>query len=161
MKKSLIDGDSAAATFLLPAKTHDKTHDLSQVVRIVYGNTSFSFTGDTKWDAAHDMVNAGLKLSSAPLSVGRHGSNTSSSYVFLRKVTPECAVISVGKGISIVHPDEGTLSRLPDVGAQVYHTDLQGTITCVSLDMLYALKQKRTLTAMKIPKSTAICWLLA
>jgi len=45
---------------------------------------------------------------------------------------PEYAVISVGENNSYGHPDENLLSRLRDVGAVVYRTDMQGTITCKS-----------------------------
>jgi len=123
---------SATATFLSPAKAYENVNDLSLVVRIVYGETSFLFTGDAEWDAEHDMVASGADLSATVLSVGHHGSNTSSSYVFLREVMPQYAVISVGKGNSYGHPTENVLSRLRDAGAQVYRTDLQGTITCTS-----------------------------
>lgn len=122
----------ATATFLSPAKPYDNTNDLSLVVRLQYGETSFLFTGDAEWDAEHDMVESGADLSATVLSVGHHGSNTSSSYVFLREVMPKYAVISVGKDNSYGHPSEATLSRLRDAGAQVYRTDLQGTMTCVS-----------------------------
>ena len=103
------------ATFLSPAKAYDNTNDLSLVVRIVYGDTSFLFTGDAEWDAEHDMVDAGLELSSTLLSVGHHGSNTSSSYVFLREVMPSYAVISCGAGNAYGHPAESVLSRLKDL----------------------------------------------
>ena len=123
---------SATATFLSPAKAYENVNDTSLVVRIVYGETSFVFTGDAEWDAEHDMVASRADLSATVLSVGHHGSNTSSSYVFLREVMPQYAVISVGKGNSYGHPTENVLSRLRDAGAQVYRTDLQGTITCTS-----------------------------
>lgn len=78
------------------------------------------------------MIDAGANLSADVLKVGHHGSDTSSSYVFLREVMPRYAVISVGEGNSYGHPTEETLSRLSDVGAEIYRTDLLGTITCRS-----------------------------
>ena len=131
-------------------------NDLSLVVRIVYGDTSFLFTGDAEWDAEHDMVDAGLELSSTLLSIGHHGSNTSSSYVFLREVMPEYAVISVGKDNSYGHPSEDTLSRLRDVDAQVYRTDLQGTITCVSDGHSLSFETEKNVTADGLDRSMLI-----
>ena len=116
-------------------------------MRIVYGDTSFLFTGDAERDAEHEMVEAGMELSSTLLSVGHHGSNTSSSYVFLREVMPEYAVISVGKDNAYGHPSEDTLSRLRDVGALVYRTDLQGTITCVSDEHSLSFETEKNVTA--------------
>lgn len=123
---------SATVQFLSPAYQYDDTNDTSIVVRIVYGNTSFLFTGDAGWEPEHDMVESGYDLSSTLLKVGHHGSDTSSSYVFLREIMPQYAVISVGEGNSYGHPTEDTLSRLRDAGAIVYRTDLQGNIICYS-----------------------------
>ena len=123
---------SAEVQFLSPAHQYDDTNDTSIVVRIVYGNTSFLFTGDAGWEPEHDMVESGYDLSATLLKVGHHGSNTSSSYVFLREIMPQYAVISVGEGNSYGHPTEDTLSRLRDAGAIVYRTDLQGNIICYS-----------------------------
>lgn len=123
---------SASVQILSPAYLYADTNDTSIVVRIVYGETSFMFTGDAEWEAEHDMVDAGYDLSATLLKVGHHGSDTSSSYVFLREVMPEYAVISVGEDNSYGHPTEDTLSRLYDAGATVYRTDLQGDIICYS-----------------------------
>ena len=78
------------------------------------------------------MVESGYDLTATLLKVGHHGSNTSSSYVFIREIMPQYAVISVGEGNAYGHPTEDTLSRLRDAGATVYRTDLQGNIICYS-----------------------------
>ena len=126
-------------------------------MRIVYGDTSFLFTGDAERDAEHEMVDAGPELSFIHRSVRHHGSNTSPSpYVFLQEVTPEYAVISVGKDNSYGHPSEDTLSRLRDVGTQVYHTDLQGTITCVSDVHTLSFETEKNVTADGLDRSMLI-----
>ena len=66
------------------------------------------------------------------LKVGHHGSDTSSSYLFLREVMPEYAIISCGKDNSYGHPHDETLSRLRDADVTLYRTDMQGTVTCTS-----------------------------
>ena len=118
--------------FLSPVRTYEDTNDNSLVVRILHGQNVFLFAGDAQWDAEHDMIDAGYDLRADVLKVGHHGSDTSSSYVFLREVMPTYAVISVGEGNAYGHPTEAVLSRLRDVGATLYRTDLQGTITCIS-----------------------------
>lgn len=123
---------SAKVQFLSPAYLYENTNDTSIVVRIVYGNTAFLFTGDAEWDAEHDMVDSGHDLSANLLKVGHHGSNSSSCYVFLREIMPEYAVISVGEDNSYGHPTEDVLSRLRDADAIVYRTDLYGDIICYS-----------------------------
>lgn len=123
---------SARVDILGPLRHYDNMNDMSIVCKISYGNTSFLIGGDAEWDAEHDLVEAGLDLSADVLRVNHHGSNTSSTYVFLRAVMPKFAVISVGEGNAYNHPDEDTLARLADVGAKVIRTDLSGTIECTS-----------------------------
>lgn len=122
----------AKVKFISPVRMYENVNDLSIAVRIEFGKTSFLFAGDAEWDAEHDMVNFGYNLSSTLLKVNHHGSDISSSYVFLREVMPSYAVISVGKGNSYGHPTDDVLSRLKDAGAEVYRTDTHGDIICKS-----------------------------
>ena len=123
----------ATVTFLGPLRTdYEDENNLSIVVRIAFGGTSFLFTGDMEQEAETDLVNSGAALQSTLLKVGHHGSSSSTGYVFLREVMPEYAVISVGAGNKYGHPTETVLSRLRDEGAEVYRTDERGTIVCKS-----------------------------
>lgn len=128
---SFTFGD-AQVQFLSPRQTYSNINDCSIVVRITHGSNTFLFAGDAEWDAEHDMLSSGYDLSATVLKVGHHGSDTSTSYVFLREVMPQYAVISCGKDNSYGHPTEAVLSRLRDAGTQVFRTDLQGDIVCVS-----------------------------
>ena len=123
---------SASVTILGPQKSYEDTNDTSIVMKVVYGKTSFLFTGDAERTAEADILDAGYNLSATVLKVGHHGSDTSTSYPFLREIMPEYAVIQVGKGNSYGHPTEDTLSKLRDANAKVYRNDLQGTIICTS-----------------------------
>lgn len=122
----------AEVQFLSPGRQYADINDMSIVVRLTFGQTSFLFTGDAEWDAEHDLIESGYELSSTLLKVGHHGSSSSSSYVFLREVMPQYAVISVGTGNSYGHPAESALSRLRDAGASIYRTDQNGHIVVVS-----------------------------
>ena len=64
------------------------------------------------------------------LVVSHHGSRYSSDESFLRAITPDNAVISVGDN-RYGHPAEETLRRLQAVGATVWRTDQQGSIRIV------------------------------
>lgn len=123
---------SAKVEFLAPLGIYDNVNDLSLVVRITYGQTAFLFTGDAERPSEYDMTDSGEDLSATVLKVGHHGSNTSTSYVFLRQVMPAYAIISCGKDNAYGHPHEEVLSRLDDEGAAVYRTDECGTIVCRS-----------------------------
>ena len=130
----------ATIEFLGPIFYHCDTNNLSLIVKIVYGNTSFLFTGDAEWDEEHDLLEVGKDISADVLKVGHHGSKSSTSYRFLRKVSPGYAVISVGARNQYGHPDEVTLSRLEDAGIIVYRTDLNGTIECCSDGSIISFK---------------------
>ncbi len=71
-------------------------------------------------------------MKSTVLKAGHHGSETSTSYPFLRAVAPQYGVISCGAGNSYGHPHDAALSRLRDADVTLYRTDLQGTIVCTS-----------------------------
>ena len=122
----------AKVEFYAPLGIYDNVNDLSLVTRITYGQTTFLFTGDAERPSENDMIDSDEELSATVLKVGHHGSNTSSSYLFLRQVMPSYAVISCGKDNSYGHPHQEVLDRLKDIGAAVYRTDEGGTIVCRS-----------------------------
>ena len=107
-------------------------NDTSIVLRIDYGQTSFLFTGDAERAAEQALLNSGANLGATVLKVGHHGSDTSTTYPFLREIMPTYAVVSVGKGNVYGHPTADTLSRLRDADVKTYRTDLQGDIYCTS-----------------------------
>lgn len=108
------------------------SNNSSIILRIVYGDTSFLFTGDAERKAEQIALNSGYSVESTVLKVGHHGSKTSTEYVFLRQVAPKYAVISVGEDNIYGYPTEDVLSRLRDADVKTFRTDLQGTIICVS-----------------------------
>ena len=61
-------------------------NNTSIILRIDYGSTSFLFVGDAEREAEQAVLNSNSDLSATVLKVGHHGSDTSSSYVFLREV---------------------------------------------------------------------------
>lgn len=88
-------------------------------------------------------MDAGVDLRADVLKVPHHGSNSSSSYVFLRAVDPKYAIISVGKDNTYGHPDEEVLGRLRNLGAQVYRTDEMGKIRCRTDGKRIAFRSER------------------
>lgn len=122
----------AQIQILGPLHRAEDSNDNSIVLKVSFGATSFLFTGDAERAEEQDLLNAGVNLQSTVLKVGHHGSDTSTSYPFLRAVAPQYAVISVGAGNSYGHPTEAVLSRLRDAGVTTFRTDMQGEITAVS-----------------------------
>lgn len=122
----------AQVQILGPLHRAEDSNDNSIVLKVSFGASSFLFTGDAERAEEQDLLNAGVNLQSTVLKVGHHGSDTSTSYPFLRAVAPQYAVISVGAGNSYGHPTEAVLSRLRDAGVTTFRTDMQGEITAVS-----------------------------
>lgn len=125
----------ATLTVLGPVHSYAETNDTSIVLRAEYGETAFLFTGDMETTAEGDMLDywgEEWNWRADVLKVGHHGSDTSTGYRFLREVSPQYAVISVGADNAYGHPHEEPLSRLAQAEAQVLRTDQLGHILAVS-----------------------------
>jgi competence protein ComEC len=98
----------------------------SIVMRLVYKDISFLFTGDLEREGEERLL--GQRLRSTILKVGHHGSSTSTSDQFLRAVSPKVAVISVGAHNRYRHPFPGTIMKLERSGIRLYRTDEDGAV---------------------------------
>ena len=130
MPGDTFEAGSAKVDILGPMWFSNNTNNMSLIVRITYGNVTFLFTGDAEREEEQDLVEADVPLQADVLKVSHHGSNSSSGDVFLGAVKPRYAVVSVGADNQYGHPAEEVLGRLIDAGAEIYRTDLQGTIIC-------------------------------
>ena len=108
------------------ADSDSNLNNVSAVVRITYGKTVMLFTGDAEKVIENQLLNSGVDAD--VLKVGHHGAGSASSKSFIKAVSPDVAVISVGEGNSYGHPHADTLAILNEVGADIYRTDEQGTV---------------------------------
>ena len=105
------------------------TNNKSGVLKIVYGRTSFLFTGDIERKVEKIYAsNYKTFLDADVLKAAHHGSNTSSSSAFLNYVTPEMSIISAGILNKFKHPSEEVVKRLEDFGSEIYRTDKYGAL---------------------------------
>jgi competence protein ComEC len=111
-----------------PRPTGDLNHN-SLVVRFVYGQHGYLLMGDADQAAESVILASGLDVQSDVLQPGHHCSSYSSGIIFLQAVKPKYAVCSVGAGNPYGHPHAQTLQNLLNVGATVFRTDLNGTIS--------------------------------
>lgn len=125
-------GDAACTVLAPESDRYDDLNNYSIVIRVGYGETSFLLTGDAEAASEEEMLGSGRELSVTVLKVGHHGSNSSTSAAFLRRVKPRYAVISVGRDNTYGHPARSTMLRLKDLGIPVYRTDENGTIVATS-----------------------------
>jgi competence protein ComEC len=111
---------------------YEDLNDYSIVIKLTYKKTSFLLTGDATELTEEEMIESGENLKSDVLKVGHHGSSTSTSENFLNLVSPEIAVISVGKDNDYGHPSAKTLDRLRAKNIEVFRTDEDGDVVVES-----------------------------
>jgi competence protein ComEC len=116
--------------------TDPDQNDASVVLRIAFTDIDFMLTGDIDSTIEANVIARGTPIASEILKVPHHGSSYSSSTEFLTAVDPEVAVIQVGTN-SYGHPAQDTISRLISAGAEVFRTDLDGTIVIQSDGVIY------------------------
>ncbi len=110
----------------LEGKEVKNTNNTSVVVRLVYGDNSFLFTGDAYKSIERQLLETAIDAD--VLKVGHHGSKTSSAQEFIEKVSPDIAVIQCGKDNHYGHPSQETLEILEKYGINIFRTDLDGDI---------------------------------
>jgi competence protein ComEC len=98
----------------------------SLVLKIAGNHTSFLFTGDIEKEAQEDIIHLRGWLKCEVIKVPHHGGRTSAYGPFLKEVSPDAAVISVGRDNSFGHPHEETLNMLQDL--RIFRTDIDGAV---------------------------------
>ena len=104
----------------------EELNNTSIVLKLKYKETTYLFMGDATNEVERQILDKDLK--SDVLKVGHHGASTSSSAVFLSKVKPLYAIISVGKNNEFNHPKKVTIDKLERLNSTIYRTDIDGTI---------------------------------
>lgn len=116
--------DTAECEIMEVNDNAEEANQASIIIRLVYGEKSFLFTGD----AEKENENSRKWPKTDVLKVGHHGSTTSSSTKFLEQLSPEIAIIQVGKDNDYGHPKDTILKRFQKLGTKIYRTDENGTI---------------------------------
>ena len=114
-------------TLYPPVQSGGDLNELGLTALASAGDFDLLITGDMSGSTEKKLVETYALPDIEVLVVSHHGSRYSSNRRFLKAVTPEAAVISVGDN-NYGHPSEETLQRLLAVGADIWRTDQQGTI---------------------------------
>ena len=123
---------SANFQILSAGTDEEDLNSCSIVLKLTFGNLAYLFTGDEETVNEEQMISSGYDLSADVLKVAHHGSNTSTSEEFLNKVSPDVAIIMVGRDNSYGHPHSEVLNRLESKNIKIYRTDTDGTILITS-----------------------------
>ncbi len=100
-------------------------------MKITFGSRSFLLTGDIERETELSLT-SGYELSAQVIKVAHHGSRTSSTEDFVSKVSPDIAIISVGRRSRFGHPHREIFERWHNAGARVLTTGEKGTITLIT-----------------------------
>lgn len=115
-----------------PNAKYEELNDYSVVLKMEFGSKKFMFTGDAEELIEQEILDRNADVDVDVLSLGHHGSKTSSSHNFLQATSPEFAIISCAKGNKYNHPHEKVIKRLDFFEIPYYVTQTSGTIilTC-------------------------------
>ena len=126
----VLDGDNLKLEFIAPnSDNYSELNNYSAVLKLTYLNNTFLFMGDAE-TLSEDEITSEIKAD--VIKVGHHGSDSSSGVEFVKRVSPQYAIIMVGEGNSYNHPYQSIIDRYLSVGAKVLRTDLDGNIICDS-----------------------------
>lgn len=100
----------------------------SIVIKAKIGDKIWMFTGDLDESGEKSIISKYDNVRSDVLKVGHHGSDTSTSDVFVRAVAPKFAIISVGANNRYGHPKKEVLDRLQKEKIIILRTDRDGAI---------------------------------
>lgn len=122
-------GNGAILQILFPDRDLSgmETNATSVVARLIYRENEFLFTGDSPVAVEDYLISLG-EMESDVLKAGHHGSKTSTSAEFVAAVSPEYAVVSVGKDNKYGHPNQEVLDTLNNFGIKILRTDEIGRV---------------------------------
>jgi competence protein ComEC len=119
----------------VPARPADGGRDVNNVsivLELRYGERRLLLAGDMEQEIDPQLLASGLAPADGPpidvLKVAHHGSATASTDAFIERLRPQVAIISAGLGNPYGHPSPQTVARLERAGAQLYRTDLDGSV---------------------------------
>ncbi len=105
---------------------------------------SVIFTGDIEIETETYIADAGYARNTDILAVAHHGSDTSSKAKNISIISPEYAIISVGRNNSYGHPSDRVINTLTESGANIMRTDICGAVRVVMREGKLRIWQKLT-----------------
>lgn len=113
---------------LQPGKHLPSPNDQSLLLVTNLGNVRWLFTGDLEVEGEKALMKNYPKLKADILKIAHHGSNTSTTELFLEHTKPKVAIISAGKNNHYGHPHQEVVKRLQKFNVKTLRTDQLGAI---------------------------------
>ncbi len=118
--------------------TEKEVNETSIVLQLSYGSFDALLPGDISSEV-ENLLDLSTSQEIELLKVAHHGSKYSTSAEFLEKISPELAIISVGKN-PWGHPTEEVLGRLRSLDTKILRTDQEGEIEIVVNEKGWGIK---------------------
>jgi competence protein ComEC len=129
-----------------PGELFSETNDNSVAILLSYATARLLLAGDAEAREEEYMANGPYTGPLTVLKVTHHGSNTSSTPLFLSRFPPKIVVIQVGADNPYGHPTPEVLDRLQRTGAKIFRNDEHG-------DVIVTIKDQKVDVAVTKPEA--------
>lgn len=102
-------------------------NDSSVIMKAEVNGKSAILMADAGFSVERDLKRLKVDIDSDILKVSHHGSKYATSAEFIEDISPQKAIISVGKN-KYGHPAEEVIHRLENANIEVFRTDISGDI---------------------------------
>lgn len=127
---NILNEDSLKIDILAPnSANYTELNNYSAVIKITFGSVKFLFMGDAEAESENEIT---ADVSADFVKIGHHGSKTSSSEDFVRRVGASFAAVSVAEENDYNLPVKQIISRWSNSGAKVMMTKEVGNIVAQS-----------------------------
>lgn len=109
-----------------------KNENNSLITKLNCVSGKFLFSGDNEIGVEKALLASGLDIQADIFKASHHGSKTSNTYEFLKRVNPFKIIISVGLDNRFGHPSAEVLETINKLKIKVFRTDILGTIDIFS-----------------------------
>ncbi|HEK8778118.1 TPA: MBL fold metallo-hydrolase [Clostridioides difficile] len=132
-KNDVLNIDNNINIYVLsPSYIQEESNLNSIVFKLTFNDNSFLFMGDAEEENEKEILHS-FKLNNINfIKIGHHGSNSSSSLEFIKKISPDIAAISCGYKNQYGHPHSEVINNLKQNHVSIYRTDRIGDIVFYS-----------------------------
>ena len=132
-KNDVLNIDNNINIYVLsPSYIQEESNLNSIVFKLTFNDNSFLFMGDAEEENEKEILHS-FKLNNINfIKIGHHGSNSSSSIEFIKKISPDIAAISCGYKNQYGHPHREVINNLKQNHVSIYRTDRIGDIVFYS-----------------------------
>lgn len=142
-KDDILNIDNNINIYVLsPSYIQEESNLNSIVFELTFNNNSFLFMGDAEESIEKEILHSFELNNINFIKIGHHGSNSSSSLEFIKRINPDIAAISCGYKNQYGHPHKEVLNNLKQNHVSIYRTDKIGDIVFYSDGKIIFTKHK-------------------